>query len=179
MHGVDRAAGGSGGSGGKEGGVDHPEAHLLALQVADALVERQSGERGIWAGLGSVGGENAGQEQDGHRPEYRPSLPLFARHAAKGVGQPGGDAENEQDFQEIGHPVGILERVRAVRVEEATAVGPEFLDHFLRARGSHGDDLPGPFQAGDVQVGAEVLDDPLGDQHQTEDDTDRQEQVHD
>jgi len=74
------------GRGSKEGGVDHPEAHLLALQVADALVERQAGQGRIWAGLGSVGGENPGQEQDGHRPEYRPSLPLFARHAAKGVG---------------------------------------------------------------------------------------------
>jgi len=41
-------------------------------------------------------------------------------------------------------PLGFSKRVRAVRVEEAPAVGPEFLDHFCEPVGPHGDDLPGP-----------------------------------
>ena len=54
--------------------------------------------------------------------------------------------------------VGVLERVRGVRVVEAAAVRAELLDDLLRGDGAAGDGLRLARQRGDLGAGGEVLD---------------------
>ena len=69
----------------------------------------------------------------------------------------------------------ILEGVRAVRVEEAAAVGAELLDGFLRGDRALRDRLrAGPSSRRHDVVRLEVLDDSLRDEHQRDDDADGQ-----
>ena len=85
-------------------------------------------------------GEEA-DEQQRHGGEDRPALARVAHHAAEGVAQRGGDQEDRQHLQEIGERRGVLERVRRVGVEEAAAVGAQFLDRLLRSDRPQSDDL--------------------------------------
>ena len=64
-----------------------------------------------------------------------------------------------------------------VGVEEAAAVGPEHLYHFLRSDRTLGDELLAAFQGGDIGVGGKILRDALPDHDQTDNDTDGQQHV--
>ena len=183
MHGVDRAAGRIGGDGGEQRRVDDAETHLLAfhvaagLQRARRLVDVKGGERRIARGLGRVDRGDADQEHHAHDSEDGPALPLVADHAAEHVGQAGADGEDQQDLDEVGQRVGVLERMRRVGVEEAAAVGAQDLDDFLRSNRALCDDLLGAFQRGRLGIGAQVLRHALPNEHQSDNDRDRQQDV--
>ena len=78
-----------------------------------------------------------------HRREHRPALPLVADHAAEREYQRRGDQEDRQHLQEVRERRRVLERMRGVGVEEAAAIGAEFLDRFLRSDRPHRDRLRG------------------------------------
>jgi hypothetical protein len=88
-----------------------------------------------------------------HGRQHGPALLLISGHAAEGVGQRGRNAKDEHHLDEIGEGRRVLERMRAVGVEEAAAVGAQLLDRFLRRHGAEGNDLRRAFQGLDVQVG--------------------------
>ena len=52
--------------------------------------------------LGDRGDGDADQEEHAHRGEDRPALLRVPDHLAEGVGQPGGDREDEQHLDEVG-----------------------------------------------------------------------------
>ena len=85
--------------------------------------------------LGPVANEDAGDEQRGHRAEDGPALLGVLGHAAVRVRQRRRNAEDEQHLDHVGDRRRVLERMRAVGVEEAAAVGAELLDDFLRGHG--------------------------------------------
>ena len=102
----------------------------------------------------------------------------IAGHAAKGDGEAGGNEEDGEHLHQVREGGGVLEGVGAVGVEEASAVGAEHLDGFLRGDGALGDGLAGrggicpvlgymlSFDEFGGVVGAEVLDDTLRDEEE-------------
>ena len=101
----------------------------------------------------------------------RAALPLVADHPAEGAGQGERDDQEQEDLEEVGERVGVLERVRGVGVEEAAAVGAELLDRLL-AGDRAARDRPAVAAASTVvtSVGAvEVLDHAAGDEHDRRD----------
>ena len=63
------------------------------------------------------------------------TLSLVADHLAIGPGQRRWDEQEHEDLDQVGPRVGVLERVRGVRVVEPTAVGAQLLDRLLEATG--------------------------------------------
>src|SRR5271168_974274 len=92
---IDGAATGVGGGGGEERGVGDAEADFFAFHVASGLRGAgdliRSGEEGIAFGFGPVGGGYAQEEQDDHGGPDGPAMAGRTGHAAKSVGQAGGD----------------------------------------------------------------------------------------
>ena len=127
--GVDRAGRGRGRDRGPQRRPGGAEADLLALEVG---ADDTGGVlRGRDVGLGQVDDRDRDREEHEHRAEDRPALPAVADHAAVGERQRGRDGQHRQHLDEVRQPVRVLERERRVDVEEAAAVGAEFLDDLL------------------------------------------------
>src|ERR1035441_1736525 len=122
----------------EQGRVSHAEANFLALHVAARLSQAgaliHSLEQRIAARFRPVGGGYPGEKQDGHGGPDRPAVTLRSGHAAKRIGKAGRNRKNRKHLQQIAERRGILKGMRTVRPEEATAVGAEHLDSFLRSR---------------------------------------------
>ncbi len=106
----------------------------------------------IAASLHRVRDGDAGETQNRHCRPDGPAVLLGARHAAERVGEARAEREHHHDLHEIGERSGILERVGAVCVEEATAVRAEDLDRFLRGDRSLRDHLIGYSLRGGLAV---------------------------
>ena len=84
---------------------------------------------------------NSDEDREHHRHEHAGpgcrsrTQPPNATTSANGI------SRSAQISQEVGEPVGVLERVRGVGVEEAAAVGAELLDRLLRGDRAAGDRL--------------------------------------
>ena len=82
---------------------------------------------GVGLRLGPAGGENSGEAQCGHRGVDGPAMRGGARHAAEGDREGRRDEKDGEHLQEVREGRGVLKRMRAVGVEEATAVGASIL----------------------------------------------------
>ncbi len=107
------------------------------------------------------------------------ALAAVAHHQAVGVGQGEGDDEQQEDLEQVGPRVGVLERVGGVGVEEAAAVGAQLLDGLLRGDRAALHDLVAARDGGDRRRLGEVLDHPTDEQHDRRDDRQRQQDAHD
>ena len=99
------------------------------------------------------------EEDDEHHAVEDVPLPPVADGLAEHERGGSRDEEDQEDLEEVGEGVRVLEGVGGVRVEEPAAVGPELLDRLLRGDRAHRDRLRGAVGR-DVRV--EVLDDTLG-----------------
>ena len=94
-------------------------------------------------------------------------------HLAERVGQPERNQQADEDLEGVREPVGILERMRGVGVEESSAVGAEILDGLHRGDRTLRDRLEAVGERVHDRVPAEVLDCPVGDEHQRDHRADR------
>ncbi len=156
---------------------------LLALEVAAGGAV---GNGGLLAGdvlggravlLGGVGDAEQADREDHHRRVEGPALAAVADHAAELRRRGGGDQQDEDHLDEVRELGRVLEREGAVDVEEAAAVGAELLDRDLRCGRPPGEGLIESAQAGEADIGREVLDHALGDQDQGPDRRERQQDV--
>ena len=122
--------------------------------------------------LGGVDDHDRHDEHREHRAEQGPALAAVADIAPEDRGQGGRDQQDQQHLEEVRDAAGVLERHRAVDVEEPAAVGPEHLDDLLRGHRAERERL-----VADLRVGRQVLDHALGDEHQRRDERDRQQHV--
>ena len=127
--------------------------------------------------LGGVGHHHAGHEHRGHRRVERPALAAVAHHAPERRGQRGGDEQDEQHLDEVRERGRVLERHRAVHVEEAAAVGAQLLDRDLRGGRAEREGLVGALEGRVGHVAAERLDHALRDEHERPDEGERQQDV--
>ncbi len=108
----------------------------------------------IWLRLGVVGDCDARSKQRRHRGEDGPAVRGGPRHAAEGDGERCGNQEDGEHLEQVRERRRVLKRMRAVRVEEAAAVGAEHLDGFLRSDGTLRNSLRGNSLRGGFAVGA-------------------------
>ena len=102
--------------------------------------------------LQHVDHDDAADGHDGHRRQDRVALLVAADHPAERAGQAERDDQQQEDLEPVG-PVGrVLERVGAVGVVEAAAVGAQVLDGLLAGHRAAGDVLRRAGQR--VHVGA-------------------------
>src|SRR5215472_1892780 len=126
--GVDRAGAGSRGGDGELGRVDRPEPDRLALHVAArlrrgvGLADADVREGGVAHLLGARGDRGRSDEDQGHGSADGDALLHVADPAAEHDGQAEGNPQLQEDLEVVGEPVGVLERVRAVRVKRPAAV---------------------------------------------------------
>ena len=183
MHGVDRAATGVGGDGGKQRGLGDTVADLFALHVAGRsggaaglrrAVNKQMGMR-----LSPVDGGESGGKQHIHGRQHRPAVSRRAGHAAQCIRESSANREDQEHFVEIRERRGVLEGMGAVGVEESAAVGAHFLDDFLRGHWPlrNGLRLPRLLERMGRGVGLQVLRNALRDQQQCADDGGRQQHI--
>ena len=111
------------------------------------LIDSHRGELRIAVLLSPDCGRGAGQKQNRHHGEQRPSLAAIADHLAEGVRQGRADREDREHLEQIRQRRRILVRMRRVGVDETAAVGAELLDDFLRRDRSLGDHLRGALDA--------------------------------
>ena len=164
VHRVDRAAGRVGRHRGEQRRGSDAEARFLAFEVPSGLVHRQAAQRGIARCLRRIGDGDARDEQRGHRTKEGPALLLAAGHAPVQVGERAGDGEDQQELEEVAERGRVLERVSAVGVEEAAAVGAQLLDGLLRGDRPQGQELLRALEGGDLAIGGEILDHALPDE---------------
>ncbi len=108
-------------------------------------------------------------EQDHHRGEQRNTLADAANHLSEGIGERKADAQQQSKGQEVRQSGGVLERVRTVRVEEATTVCAELLDRLHEADRADGDGLGHVVQdVVDVNRAAQSLRGSLADEDESE-----------
>ncbi len=106
-------------------------------------------------------------KQDGHGGKDRPAVPGRASHLAQGDGERRGNEKDQFDFNEVAEGRGIFKGVPTIGVEEAAAIGAQFLDYLLGSDRALRDDLgrlpmlPG----GHGGIGLKVLDHSLADQY--------------
>ena len=137
MHGGDRTAGGGGGGHFKETGAGDTEADLLAFHIA--AFDPQLGQLRGAVDFGPLENAKGHHQKQEHDRQQRPTLAGIADHAAEGGGETGRDQQNEQDLQQMGERGRILKGMGRVGIEEAAAVGAQFLDRLLGSDRSHGD----------------------------------------
>ncbi len=145
MHAVHGAATGVGSDRGEQRGVRDAEPHFLALHIS-ARVQRASplvgaGQKRIASRLRPIRGRHTGEKQTRHGRPDRPTMTLRSCHSAERVRQAGRDGENQHHFKKVRQRRGVFKGMSAVGVKESTAVGAEFLDHFLRGHGTLCDHL--------------------------------------
>src|SRR5581483_350143 len=71
-------------------------------------------------------------EQKRHRCPDGPSVALRIGHSSERIGQPAADGEDRNQLDQVRQGRRVLEWMRAVGVEETTAIGAEFLNDLLR-----------------------------------------------
>ncbi len=176
--GVDGTGARAGRDGRPQGASTGPEPGLLALHVAEGLVDA-GGERRVRAGLVRDRDKGADAEDRGHSAEDDPALSLVLGIAAERVGEGEREREHRDHLDEVGQRGRILERVGGVGVEEPAAVVAQLLDELLGRHRATGDDLLRALQGGDRGRSVERLGDALPDEHDGADDRDREEDVQD
>ena len=180
---IDGAATGVGGDGGKQSRIDHAKSNFFALHVAAGLrggsgaLNPHLREIGISGLLESVTDEDAGQEHHGKGGEYGPALARVLHHFSEGVSQGRRDHQQHPHFEQVSKWRRIFERMGGVGIEEASAVGAQFLDGFLGGHRSLRDDLLGAFHGGHGGVGLQILNHALRAQKQSADERYRQQHV--
>ncbi len=144
---IDCAATGIGGDGGEERGLRDAEAHLLAFHIAAGVDQRgllvDAMQQWVRLRFCPVTDGVSGDKQNGHCGKHRPTVSGRAGHLAQGDGQGGRNQKDQFDLDKVAEGRGIFEWVCAVGVEKATAVGAQFLDHFLGSHRTLGDHLGG------------------------------------
>ena len=78
-----------------------------------------------WCELGPHHQRREADPDQPHGGEDRVALPDVPDHHAEGAGQRERDDQDQEDLEEVGEGVRVLERVGGVGVEEAAAVGAE------------------------------------------------------
>ena len=174
--GVDRARARAGRDGREQPARGGPEADVLALHVAERLVDARREQR--VAGRLAVHRDEAPDEEDGrHGGEDRPALALIAGHPAEGVGQRERDREHRQHLDQVGERGRVLEGVGRVGVEEAAAVVAQLLDDLLRGDRTDRDRLLAALERRHRGRRSERLGHALPDQDDRDHDRDRQQDV--
>src|SRR5262249_12853846 len=126
-----------------------------------------------------IGYEEAGQKDDHHRGQHRPTMLLIAGHPTEHIRQSSTDRKDRHHLNESRQGRGVLERMRRVCVEEAATVCAELFDNLLRSYRTLRKRLTGycltaflpgvgvrlsdllRFNERGLSVGFEILDDPL------------------
>ena len=163
VHRIDRAARCIGRDGRPEDRIGDPEADLLTFHIAAHLrrgrggIDAERGDLRIAGGFRPVGGRHPSKKQQTHGGEDRPTLPLVADHPPEHIGQPDADREDRHHLDQVGKRVGVLVGMGGIGVEEAAAVGAEFLDDLLRGNRALRDHLFTAFERRRLDIGGEVL----------------------
>ncbi len=122
------------------------------------MIDAELGEQRI-AALLVVGSHcHQRQEKNRHGREHGPALARVTDHAAECVSQRGGNQDEAQHLEEIRQRSGILVRVSGVGIQEAAAVGSEFLDRFLGSHRSHGQRLRSGAEVFHHRIAGRILD---------------------
>ena len=178
VRGVHCAATGVGRGGGKERGLRDAVAHLLTFQIAAGVDQRgflvDPMQQWVWSRLGPVTNGVGGDEEDGHGGKHRPAVARRAGHLSQRDRQRGGNQQDQSHLDEVAEGGGIFKRVCTVGVEEASTIGAQFLNHFLRGYRSLGQGLGAVLQGGDGGIRFEILYDPLANQDRRHHQADRQ-----
>ena len=95
----------------------------------------------------------------------------------KGERRREGDDEQSPDFQHVGKRIRALERMRGIGVEEAAAIGAEFLDRLLAGDRAYGQRLLGALERRRLDRTLKRLRHAESDQGERDDDRHRQEHV--
>src|SRR6476469_4746891 len=111
---------------------------------------------------------HAGHRENRHDRHNRPALTAVADHDAEGARQREGDTQKQEDLYPIRPRRRVLERVRGVGVEKATAIRAELLDDLLRCDRPSGKGLLATSDGGDGVIVVEVLDHSRRDEHDRE-----------
>jgi hypothetical protein len=124
--------------------------------------------------LGPPGdGQHCGPDQPHHGDEHV-ALPDVADYPAEGAGQTDRDDQQQEDLEQVGPGVRVLERVRGVAVEDPAAVGAQLLDHFLAGGRGQRDGARVAVQPSDGDPGAQAHRHPTDDQHNRPEDRNRE-----
>ncbi len=166
VHRVHRAAGGGGGGTANSAESGSAEAHLLAFHVAHAPDRRRAASAADCRRPRPRSSRaTASTSSSRHRQEQSAALPPVADHVAER------ERERERDDAAIDQVSirsvsggRVLERMRGVGVEEAAAVGAEFLDRFLEGGRPQRDQSASAFQRVRLDIGRQVLRHAEGDQ---------------
>jgi hypothetical protein len=156
---------------------------MVALHVAAGLSGSGSslnphlGQDRIALLLKSVTDKHPDKEHDSEGREDRPALPGVPDHPAEGVCQCRRNYQKQPHLEQVGDGIRIFERVSGIGVEEAAAVGAEFLDRLLGRYGSLRDGLLGAFHGGYRGVRLQILNHALRAQEQRGDEGDGQQHV--
>jgi hypothetical protein len=131
------------------------------LVVAEAKIADQTAAGDLQRGQR----RHRAETEHGHHGRDRRALPAVLDHQPVAVRQRRRDGQQQHDLDQVGHPVGVLERVRRVGVEEPTAIGAEFLDGLLGRHQPALQHLAAAVDGGDRGRRVQVLDDAAGHQH--------------
>ncbi len=116
------------------------------------------------------------EPDDHHHREQRIALPRVPDHLAERARQRERDEQDQEDLENVGERIRVLERVRRVGVEETATVVPHLLDDLLRGHRAADHGLVLPSQRGDGVRRGEVVDDAARHQDQRSDERQRQQQ---
>src|SRR5262249_30709948 len=135
VHTVDGTAACVGGHRGEERRIRDSESNLFAFHVAAALQDGNmlvySGQQGIAPRLRPICSRNSCKEEEGHRREDCPAVPLRLGHPAQRVSESCRDYEYREDLEKVADRRGVLEGMGAIGVEESAAIRSQHLDGFL------------------------------------------------
>ena len=81
----------------------------------------------------------AANQDEEHHSQQHPPLAGVPHHDAEGVGQGAGNQQDQQDLDKVGERCRVFKGMGRVGVEEAAAVGAQFLDRFLGGDRPHRD----------------------------------------
>ena len=96
--------------------------------------------------FGPIGDADASHEHDAHGDGDGASLPEIEHRAPESEDGREGNDEQRPNLQHVGDGVGVLIRMRSIGVEEAAAIGAEFLDRLLARNRTDGNDLLGALE---------------------------------
>ena len=176
-HRIDRAGAGSGRAYGEHRRHRLAEADLLALKIAERRVHPERRQNGIARGLRPVDDQDPDKHKNAHGREDSAPLAHIADDAAESEHGGDGDQQQRPDLQDVGPGVRILERMRRIGVEEAAAVGAEFLDDFLARHRPDRNGLFRSFEGCRVDGAGKRLGHAQSDKDEREDERNRQKNV--
>ncbi|MNV47870.1 hypothetical protein D3C71_1397510 [compost metagenome] len=165
MHRIHRPAGGRRCDHRIQTAGENTEAALFAFHI-DTAVSTQLQEVAVTLPLRPHHQRRADHEDNGHRPQQGSALTAIAHRITERKAQRGGDQEDSQHLYDVSQRGRVFERMRRVGIKEATAVGPEHFDRLLRRHRTHRQHLFHPFKRSVRRVGQEILQRPLLDKEQ-------------